>query len=292
MLMCTRRFGSTAARASVRSFVSAATHQRGRELGNACGRTITWLPATAKFSGARAHHTVKALASGTPETLEWKMTFEDEGGQLSPWHDIPLFPPRKPGLLNFVVEIPRGTRAKLECGVKEAGNAIIQDSKKGKPRYYGIDPVFNYGFFPQTWEDPNVKHSDADCLGDGDPIDVVEVGSGVLQTGEVRTVKPLGAFCMIDDGEADWKVLAVDVADPLADKLNDIGDLEKVIPGKVSEVREWFRTYKTHEGKPLNAFGLDEKAMDRAYTLKVVQQAHDDWSRLWMGVTDKGKFVV
>jgi hypothetical protein len=40
-------------------------------------------------------------------------------------------------------------------------------------RYYGIDPVFNYGFFPQTWEDPNVKHSDADCLGDGDPIDVV-----------------------------------------------------------------------------------------------------------------------
>jgi hypothetical protein len=35
------------------------------------------------------------------------------------------------------------------------------------------------------------------------------------------------------------------------------------MPGKVSEVREWFRTYKTHEGKPLNAFGLDEKAMDR-----------------------------
>ena len=26
------------------------------------------------------------------------------------------------------------------------------------------------------------------------------------------------------------KVLAVDVADPLADKLNDIGDLEKVEP--------------------------------------------------------------
>ena len=33
-----------------------------------------------------------------------------------------------------------------------------------------------------------------------------EVGSGVLQTGEVRTVKPLGVLCMIDDGEADWKV--------------------------------------------------------------------------------------
>ena len=26
---------------------------------------------------------------------------------------------------------------------------------------------------------------------------------------------------------------------------------------------------QTHEGKPLNSFGLEEKAMDRAYTLKV-----------------------
>ena len=38
--------------------------------------------------------------------------------------------------------------------------------------------------------------------GDGDPIDVVEVGSGVLATGAVRLVKPLGVLCMIDDGEA------------------------------------------------------------------------------------------
>jgi hypothetical protein len=32
--------------------------------------------------------------------------------------------------------------------------------------------------------------------------------------------------------------------------------------------------------------------LPRAYTLKVVQQAHNDWARLWMGVTEKGKFVV
>ena len=137
-----------------------------------------------------------------------------------------------------------------------------------------------------------MTHPDAKCVGDGDPIDVVEVGSAVLKTGSVRTVKALGVLCMIDDGEADWKVLAIDSADPMAGKINDIQDLEKVLPGKVAEVREWFRSYKTHEGKPLNSFGLDEKAMDRAYTLKIVQQAHDDWSRLWMGITDKGKFVV
>ena len=37
----------------------------------------------------------------------------------------------------------------------------------------------------------------------------------------------------------------------------------QVLPGKVSAVREWLRTYKTHEGKPLNSFGLEEKAMNR-----------------------------
>ena len=31
---------------------------------------------------------------------------------------------------------------------------------------------------------------------------------------------------------------------------------------------------------------------DERYALQVVQQAHDDWSRLWMGITDKGKFAI
>ena len=40
----------------------------------------------------------------------------------------------------------------------EKWNPIKQDTKKGKLRFYGIDPVFNYGCLPQTWEDPNTTH--------------------------------------------------------------------------------------------------------------------------------------
>ena len=39
---------------------------------------------------------------------------------------------------------------------------------------------------------------------------------------------------MIDDGELDWKVIAINSEDALASKLNDIGDVETHCPGVVS----------------------------------------------------------
>jgi hypothetical protein len=64
-------------------------------------------------------------------------------------------------------------------------------------------------------------------------------------------------------------VICIACDDPLAPKLNDIDDVDRVMPGTVSVMREWFRNYKTVDGKPQNAFGMGEKAMGRDYTLKV-----------------------
>ena len=55
---------------------------------------------------------------------------------------------------------------------------------------------------------------------------------------------------MIDEGEADWKVVAIDAEDKWAPFLNDIDDVEKHLPGTLGAVREWFRTYKIPDGKP------------------------------------------
>ena len=48
-------------------------------------------------------------------------------------------------------------------------------------------------------------------------------------------VKVLGTLALIDDGETDWKVLCIDVTDPLAKSLNDISDVEKLMPGRRGE---------------------------------------------------------
>ena len=104
----------------------------------------------------------------------------------------------------------------MEVATKEASNPIAQDIKKGNLRDYHGPIFWNYGCLPQTWEDPGEKHPELGFFGDNDPIDVVEIGAAALPMGSVKPVKALGVLAMIDDGELDWKVLAVAVDDSLA----------------------------------------------------------------------------
>lgn len=60
-------------------------------------------------------------------------------------------------------------------------NPIIQDTKKGKLRFVpNVFPhkgyIWNYGAFPQTWENPEVLDEHTGCKGDNDPLDVLEIG--------------------------------------------------------------------------------------------------------------------
>lgn len=43
----------------------------------------------------------------------------------------------------------------------------------------------------------------------------------------IDQVKPLGVLAMIDDGELDWKVIAINAEDPKASSVNDIEDVER-----------------------------------------------------------------
>jgi inorganic pyrophosphatase len=211
-------------------------------------------------------------------TLEYRVHFKYDGQAVSPWHDIPLSPAGVEGPLTFCCEIPKWTRRKFEVATKEANNPIKQDEKKGVLREYKWgDMLFNYGFFPQTWEDPEHCDADTGCRGDNDPLDVVEVGARRMKTGECAPVRVLGVLGMIDDGETDWKVFAVRLDDPLAERLQSLEDLERELPGCVDALREWLRVYKVPEGKPVNAFALEERAMPREYALKVIADTHEAW---------------
>ena len=40
-------------------------------------------------------------------------------------------------------------------------------------------------------------------------------------------MKILGSIALIDDGELDWKVIVINVHDPLFKEVNDINDLDE-----------------------------------------------------------------
>ena len=228
--------------------------------------------------------------AGETGTESYRLFFEDGGKKISPWHDIPL--KAGDGLYNFVNEIPKYTKAKMEVATKEENNPIAQDIKKGKLRDYHGPIFWNYGCLPQTWEDPGVEHPELKVFGDDDPVDVVEIGSNAMASGEVAPVKVLGVLAMIDDGELDWKVVAIKSDDAMASKLNDVSDVETHMPGVISGIREWFRWYKTPDDKPLNAFGFDEKCLDKKSAEEVIAETHEHYNNLKSGKTDKGKLWV
>merc|ERR1712126_610637 len=235
---------------------------------------------------------------GALYSLDFRVFFRDSNGvPVSPLHDIPLYADEKNKIFNMVVEVPRWTNAKMEISLNDRLNPIKQDTKKGKLRFvHNCFPhhgyIWNYGALPQTWEDPGIVDESTGCKGDNDPIDVCEIGSRVAQRGDVIQVKVLGTLALIDDGETDWKVIVIDIRDPLADQLNDICDVEKVMPAFLKATHEWFKIYKMPDGKPQNTFAFDGQFRDREFALSVIEKTHHHWVQLVNGQSDAGEISL
>jgi inorganic pyrophosphatase len=181
----------------------------------------------------------------------------------------------------------------MEVSLSEKDNPIRQDLRKVKVtpgqqqeaqqelRYYAERIRWNYGMLPQTWEDPTHNWDRPGMRGfpgDGDPVDVIEIGSQKCLTGHVYAVKVLGAFALIDDGEVDWKIIAIRMDDELAPLIHDVADLEHVLPGELDRIRTWLRDYKIPDGKPANQFGLGGKCLSATDAQRmVIAQAHHDY---------------
>ncbi|OBT93737.2 Inorganic pyrophosphatase [Pseudogymnoascus verrucosus] len=249
------------------------------------------LPAGNDSTKMAPQYTVRKI--GAANTLEHRVYIEKDGVPVSPFHDIPLYANEQQTILNMVVEIPRWTNGKLEISKEETLNPIKQDIKKGKLRFVrNCFPhkgyLWNYGAFPQTWEDPNVIHPETKAKGDNDPLDVCEIGELVGYPGQVKQVKVLGVMALLDEEETDWKVIVIDVNDPLAPKLNDVEDVERHLPGLLRATNEWFRIYKIPDGKPENQFAFTGECKNKKYATDVVRECAEAWEKLITGKTQPG----
>lgn len=222
--------------------------------------------------------------SDLKHTAGFRVYFENSHGALiSPMHDIPLR--ASSTTFNMVCEIPRWTNGKFEIATGEDLTPIKQDIKKGEVRFVkNVFPhhgyIWNYGALPQTWEDPTVADEHTGLCGDNDPIDAIEIGQQIAYAGQVKEVKVLGAMALLDEGETDWKIVTIDVKDPMASQLDDIADVHRLMPGLLEATRDWFEIYKVPDGKPLNRFAFNGEVKGRAFAEKIIEETYSAWKRL------------
>ena len=166
---------------------------------------------------------------------------------VHPWHGVP-YGDKAPRIVNAVIEIPQGSRAKYE--IDKASGLLKLDRVIYSSFYYPT----NYGFIPQTYGD------------DKDPLDILVISSQIIQPLCLVEAKVIGVMQMIDGGDADDKIIAVANHDPSINYINNIEELPKHFFG---EMRHFFEEYKTLENKSVQV----EEFQDKSQALEIVDEA-------------------
>ena len=164
-----------------------------------------------------------------------------------PWHGIPIGD-ETPGEVTVFVEIvPRDT-VKYEVD-KETGYLKID-----RPQQYSNVVPANYGFIPQTYCSESVanlargKTAIPITDGDGDPLDILVLSEHHIPRGDIiLKARPIGGFCLIDNNEADDKIIAVLKGDKVFEQYREISELPK---GILERFEHYFLTYKSLPDAP------------------------------------------
>ena len=164
-----------------------------------------------------------------------------------PWHGV-SYGQSAPRIVNAIIEIPQGSRAKYEID-KESG-LLKLDRVIYSSFYYPC----NYGFIPQTYGD------------DKDPLDILVITSLPVQAMCLMEAKVIGVMRMIDNGDADDKIIAVADKDPSVNYYNNIEELPKHF---FDELRHFFEEYKRLENKAV----VVEEFQDKATALTIINDA-------------------
>jgi len=189
-----------------------------------------------------------------------------------PWHGIPIGEGAPEVVTAFIEVIPSDT-------VKYEVDKLTGYLKIDRPqKFSNIVPAL-YGFLPQTYCKDEVgkycmeKTGRKGIVGDDDPLDICVLTEREITHGDIiLKAIPIGGLRMIDDNEADDKIIAVLKGDEVYGHMQDVSELP---PGVVNRLRHYFLTYKQLPGEPAkteitHVFG-------KAEALEVIRRSQIDY---------------
>jgi inorganic pyrophosphatase len=158
-----------------------------------------------------------------------------------PWHGLEIGP-NPPRIVTAYIEITPFDLVKYE--VEKTTGYLKVD----RPQRSSSQPPTLYGFIPRTYCGKRVGDlSPSASRGDGDPLDICVISERPISKSEILlSARVVGGLLMIDNGEADDKIIAVLANDIFWEKANDVSDLPPVL---VERLRHYFSTYKLVPGK-------------------------------------------
>ncbi len=131
--------------------------------------------------------------------------------------------------INAVVEIPQGGLP-VKYELDKASGALMVDRFLHTAMFY----PGNYGFIPHTLAE------------DGDPLDIMVVGTTPVVPGAIIRSRPVGALLMEDEAGPDEKLLAVpvDKLHPYYSGIRTFEDLPQIL---CDQIAHFFKHYKDLE---------------------------------------------
>ena len=186
-----------------------------------------------------------------------------------PWHGLRARRDDAPDdIVQVFIEMTPADTVKYELD-KNSGFMMVD-----RPQRTTSSPPALYGFIPRTYcgEEVAKRCPQAD-VADGDPLDICVYSERHITRGDILlNARVVGGIQMIDDGEADDKIIAVLENDNIWGDVQDIHDLPAI---KTERLQHYFSTYKMEPGRDLDI--KVDFVYDREEALKVIAAAEKDY---------------
>ena len=186
-----------------------------------------------------------------------------------PWHGLPIGDDA-PGVVEAYIEITPYDAVKYELD-KSTGYLRVD-----RPQGSSALPQCLYGFIPQTYcADRVAALTPRADTGDSDPLDICVLAQQRIDRADIVVpARVVGGIRLLDEGEADDKIVAVLESDKVFDYAKELKHLPEAV---VNRLVHYFATYK------MEMTGEQENPMEivgtygRDEALEVIQASMADY---------------